>query len=116
MSFPLFLFSYLYVHNINYNRLEQVEGAATKPNESFGWAEGDAWGYRRKAYQRMIALLQARGGPERNHRGSLAERMYGEVFGAESFATKKLHQLATPPMSEAAREAKEVFESYQNLA
>lgn len=36
---------------------EQVEGAATKPNMGYGWAVGEAWGYRRVAYAGMAAVL-----------------------------------------------------------
>jgi hypothetical protein len=34
-----------------------VEGAASKPNPGYGWAVGEAWGYRRVAYAGMAALL-----------------------------------------------------------
>ena len=37
--------------------LEQVEGAAAAANPLFEWRAGEAWGYRRRAYERMAGGL-----------------------------------------------------------
>ena len=87
--------------------LEQVEGAAEKENPLFGWSKGDAWGYRRDAYKNMAALLikyvpRLRG---------VADAMHRDVYGAEPLETRAIHQPLTPPMSQAAREARAALAS-----
>ena len=86
--------------------LEQVEGAALKQNDLYGWHVGEAFSYRRKAYQRMAELLA-----QRSERGAAALQMANEVYGRESPATRELHQVRTPPMSDAAKEARAALAS-----
>ena len=52
--------------------LEQVEAAALKENRHFGWAAGEAWGYRRRAF---AAMARAVGGP--------GAAMHAEVMARE---------------------------------
>jgi hypothetical protein len=82
--------------------LEQVEGAAEKDNVLFGWSKGHAWGYRREAYKNMAALLVKHVPRLRG----VADAMHREVYDAEPLETRGIHQPLTPPMSEAAREAR----------
>ena len=84
--------------------LEQVEGAARKPNPAALWGEGEAWAYRRDAYAAMARLLGERG-------IDAAPVMYAEVFAREPEASRVLVQPLTPPMSAAARDAYEALES-----
>ena len=79
--------------------LEQVEGAARGTNAMFGWEVGDAWGYRREAYAQMAEMMDGWG-------VHAAARMHREVMGREPPASRGVHQPITPPMSEAAREAR----------
>ncbi|CAL8468548.1 g8088 [Coccomyxa elongata] len=68
--------------------LEQVEREAAKVNERHGWfKEGDAWGYRRKAYRQMAELL---GGP--------AQDAYQAVFAREPDSTRHISQDLTPKL------------------
>lgn len=87
--------------------LEQVEGAAEKSNVLYGWGVGEAFSYRRKAYQRMAELLAQQRGP----RLAAALQMSLEVYAQEGAATRHLHQVRTPPMSEAAKEARAALAS-----
>lgn len=84
--------------------LEQVEGAAGGANAMFGWGEGDAWGYRRQAYAQMAAMLDGWGVHE-------AAAMHREVMGREPAASRHVHQPITPPMSDAARDARDAMAS-----
>lgn len=87
--------------------LEQVEGAASKANPILEWGVGDAWKYRRSAFQRMLSvLLENRG--DRLH---IAKEMYEDIFSREGERTKNLEQAATPPVSEAARNARDAIQS-----
>lgn len=85
--------------------LEQVEGAAERANALFEWKQGEAWAYRRRAYRRMVEILVKRRGP----RLSAARETYDAVYGVEPESTREMHQEVTPPMSEAAREAREAL-------
>lgn len=85
--------------------LEQVEGAADKENPLFLWKKGEAWSYRRNAYKQMAALLST------ERKKSVYAEMYDEIYGQESEATRSLIQSRTPPMSAAAKEAREAIES-----
>ena len=87
--------------------LEQVEGAAQKENKLFGWKKGEAWSYRRRAFARMAEVLVER----RGERLRAAKEMFEEVFAMEPAEAKGLHQEITPPMSDAAREARLALES-----
>lgn len=40
-----------------------------------------------------------------------AKEMHAEVYAVEPLETRHLHQVVTPPMSDAAREAREAFKS-----
>lgn len=80
--------------------LEQVEGAATKPNRLVGWDVGGAWSYRRTAYAKMARYLGERAGYPQ------AQAMHARVYAREGPETRHLHMAVTPPMSEAAREAR----------
>jgi hypothetical protein len=42
--------------------LEQVEGAAERENPLFEWKAGEAWSYRRVAYEKMVDILMVRRG------------------------------------------------------
>lgn len=92
--------------------LEQVEGAASKPNCFYNWKVGDAWGYRRLAYRKMADILMSRGTKENQERLKISLEMYNDVFDAETAATKHIHQPVTPPITDAAREAQEAVASY----
>jgi hypothetical protein len=85
--------------------LEQVEGAAEKVNVLYGWKVGEAWSYRREAYKKMALLLSQ----ERNSYKYI--EMYEHVYAQEPMETRTLIQYRTPPMSQAAREAREAIES-----
>ena len=87
--------------------LEQVEGAAEKDNPLYGWKQGEAYSYRRLAYQRMAKLLSERRGP----RLQAALQMCDEVYAREASVTRGIHQVRTPPMSQAAKEAREAIAS-----
>lgn len=66
---------------------------------------GEAWSYRRVAYQRMAEILA-------NRRGlSVAKQTHETVYAMESPETKSLHQFMTPPMSRAAQQAREAYAS-----
>ena len=55
-------------------------------NEAHGWTKkGDAWGYRRGAYQRMAEIL-----------GGSYLKLYNEVFGREPEHTRNIHQKFHP--------------------
>jgi len=83
--------------------LEQVEGAAEKANHIFEWAKGEAWSYRRVAYLKMADILVLRRGKH------IAKQMHTEIYAVEPENTRKLHQIITPPMSSAAKEAREAM-------
>mmetsp|Transcript_10939 Transcript_10939/g.15750 ORF Transcript_10939/g.15750 Transcript_10939/m.15750 type:complete len:278 (+) Transcript_10939:178-1011(+) len=89
--------------------LEQVEGAAQKDNVMYGWKKGEAFSYRREAYHSMAKLLAKKRAP----RLSLALQMTIEVYAKEDRETKYLHQVRTPPMSQAAMEARDAIASIQ---
>ena len=85
--------------------LEQVEGAAEKPSKLFQWQVGESYSYRRHAYINMRDILVKRLG-----KNVIAET-YKAVYDREAEKTRSLHQVLTPPMSEAAREALEAIRS-----
>jgi len=87
--------------------LEQVEGASLKENDSFGWKAGEAWSYRRAAYASMASLLADRVPRLRG----VADVMHAEVMAVEPEETRGLHMAVTPPLSEAAREARAALAS-----
>ena len=80
--------------------LEQVEGAAEKANPLFEWNIGEAWSYRRTAYHKMADILQVK----RNLKE--VKEMYADVYKQEPEKTRHLIQILTPPMSDAAKEAR----------
>jgi hypothetical protein len=82
--------------------LEQVEGAALKLSPLFHWNVGEAYAYRRGAYQRMSQLLAVERAPRLSN---VAPRMLGQVMSTESQETRHLVQPRTPPMSDAAAAA-----------
>lgn len=70
----------------------QVEREAGLRNERHGWlVEGEAWGYRRRAYRRMAEML---GGP--------ALASYDEVFGREPASTRHYESDWTPDLDKPA--------------
>uniref|UniRef100_A0A7S3P5P6 DUF6817 domain-containing protein n=1 Tax=Amphora coffeiformis TaxID=265554 RepID=A0A7S3P5P6_9STRA len=76
--------------------MEQVQGASLKTNPLFHWQVGQAYAYRRRAYQRMAMIL-------RNERNlTVAQTMYEAVMATEDESTRHLVQTQTPPMSAAA--------------
>ena len=82
--------------------LEQVEGAATKPSDLFLWKTGEAYAYRRLAYQKMSELLGVERAPRLAH---VAPEMLAAVMATEPPETRHLVQPRTPPVSKAATEA-----------
>jgi len=60
--------------------VEQVEEAALLPNTRFGYGPGEAWAYRRRAYEHMGVLL-----------GGQARADYERVFGREPAASRGLN-------------------------
>ena len=80
--------------------LEQVEGAAQKANPLFEWNKGESYSYRRTAYSRMADILTIK----RNLKK--AKDMLNEIYEQEPEATRGMIQEITPPMSEAAKEAR----------
>ena len=85
--------------------LEQVEGAAEKVNILYGWQVGEAWSYRRDAYKQMSVILSN----EKDNKKYI--EMYDQIYAQEPTETRTLIQRRTPPMSQAAREAREAIES-----
>ena len=84
--------------------LEQVEGASEKSNPLFEWSKGEAWSYRRLAYSKMADILVKKRGL------ILARDTLNAIYDVEPEATRHLHQPITPPMSQAAKEAREALE------
>eukprot|EP00591_Stephanopyxis_turris_P001196 CAMPEP_0195525074 /NCGR_PEP_ID=MMETSP0794_2-20130614/25278_1 /TAXON_ID=515487 /ORGANISM="Stephanopyxis turris, Strain CCMP 815" /LENGTH=309 /DNA_ID=CAMNT_0040655429 /DNA_START=35 /DNA_END=964 /DNA_ORIENTATION=+ len=87
--------------------LEQVEGASRTSSTLFHWKKGEAYAYRRYAYQQMAELLSARE-PDRLN---VTMEMVEAVYGMEAEETRGLIQMKTPPMSEAAERAYEALRS-----
>ncbi|KAJ1480215.1 hypothetical protein T484DRAFT_1957105 [Baffinella frigidus] len=85
--------------------LEQVEGAATKANPGYGWAVGEAWGYRRVAYSAMAAVLVEERGLHP------AKEMWEAVYGEEPETCRGHITARTPPLTAAARLARQAIES-----
>jgi hypothetical protein len=90
--------------------LEQVEGAASKPNPGYGWGVGGAWGYRRQAYAALARVLKSeRGGPGGG--GDEAAAMHAAVYGAERLEgtaagpRRQRDTPVTPPQTDAAKTA-----------
>lgn len=82
--------------------MEQVEGAAAKPSSIFLWKTGEAYSYRRLAYQKMQQVLVQ----ERSERlATVVPAMYEAVMNTESPETRHLVQPRTPPMSAASAAA-----------
>ena len=79
--------------------MEQVEGAAQQPNASFGWKSGEAYAYRRSAYESMATILLKERGL------GISMNSYRAVMGVEGEKTKKLEQRRTPPLEERAKDA-----------
>lgn len=79
--------------------LEQVEGAAGTANAAFEWGVGDAWGYRRGAYERMAELV--------GEKIPAAAELRSRVYAREPMETRGVRQPITPPMSDAIREGRE---------
>jgi hypothetical protein len=88
--------------------IEQVEGAAEKANPLFEWSMGDAWSYRRLAYRQMVEVLCSH---RNNDRTKVIKDVVAKVYAVEPEATRHQVQERTPPMSEAAREARDAIES-----
>eukprot|EP00467_Chlorarachnion_reptans_P002416 CAMPEP_0114514796 /NCGR_PEP_ID=MMETSP0109-20121206/16356_1 /TAXON_ID=29199 /ORGANISM="Chlorarachnion reptans, Strain CCCM449" /LENGTH=309 /DNA_ID=CAMNT_0001694883 /DNA_START=316 /DNA_END=1245 /DNA_ORIENTATION=- len=82
--------------------LEQVEGAASKANGLYRWRVGEAYSYRRAAYEKMSRILASERGPRL---AEVVPRMYGQVMATEGESTRNLIQARTPPQSDAAEAA-----------
>mmetsp|Transcript_8121 Transcript_8121/g.11702 ORF Transcript_8121/g.11702 Transcript_8121/m.11702 type:complete len:306 (-) Transcript_8121:622-1539(-) len=82
--------------------LEQVEGAAKVSSDIFLWKTGEAYAYRRLAYQKMSELLAIQRSPRLKN---VAPAMLEAVMATESVDTRHLVQARTPPMSKAAEDA-----------
>ena len=78
-----------------------------KENKLFGWAVGGAWSYRRSAYKKMAEILAEKRGP----RLKQAQMTCDDVYAMEPEDCKDLHQKKTPPMSIAAKEARDAIMS-----
>ncbi|RHZ00653.1 hypothetical protein DYB37_003908 [Aphanomyces astaci] len=89
--------------------MDQVAGAAEKANPLFLWQQGDAWSYRRLAYAKMAAVLAT----HRNEdgRGAHIQRIVQDVYASEPVPTRGLVQQVTPPMSDAAKDARDALRS-----
>jgi hypothetical protein len=88
--------------------LEQVEGAASKPSSLYLWKKGEAYSYRRLAYQKMSQIL----GIERSDRlFKVPREMLEAVMATEGNETRHLVQERTPPMSEATARAYDALRS-----
>lgn len=87
--------------------LEQVEGASRKANTLFEWKLGEAWQYRRLAYERMKDILFQ----QKKNEYHAMKVMYDEIYAQESADTRHLHQPITPPMSQAAKDARDALSS-----
>jgi len=86
--------------------MEQVEGAATKPNPLFLWKKGEAYAYRRLAYRKMNEILSA----ERSERlGSKTRETLIAVMSTEPQETRHLVQARNPPVSDTAARALEAL-------
>lgn len=85
--------------------LEQVEGAAEKENKLYGWKVGEAWSYRRNAYKQMADILA------HDRQKKKCVEMYNQVYAQEAQHTRNMIQTRTPPMTQAAKEAREAIES-----
>jgi len=86
--------------------LEQVEGAATKPNPLYLWKKGDAYSYRRLAFGKMGEILSV----ERNERlGSKPGETLEAIMSTEAEETRHLVQIRNPPVSDAAVRALEAL-------
>ena len=91
--------------------LEQVEGAATKPSAIFHWKTGEAYAYRRLAYQKMAQILAVEKAPRL---ATLPQQMYDQVMATESSSTRHLVQPRTPPVSAEAARALEALRANGN--
>ena len=97
--------------------LEQVEGAASKANPSYGWQPGQAYAYRRSAYRRMaLDVLPAMQQRADRPSAAAAPRMYRAVMATEDAETRPLVQRRTPPQSDAARKAYQALQAAGELA
>lgn len=85
--------------------LEQVEGASERVNPLLEWNIGEAWSYRRIAYKKMLDILLK----YRYSRLKIAEEMFDDIYSRESSRTKHLIQEITPPISQAAKDAREAM-------
>ena len=72
------------------------------------WAEGHAWGYRRRAYAAMAKILGAHGDP---WVATAAPEMHALVYAREPEATRAFELSVTPPTSVAALAAREAIAS-----
>tara|TARA_B110000977_G_scaffold168569_1_gene217874 strand:+ start:9756 stop:10646 length:891 start_codon:yes stop_codon:yes gene_type:complete len=79
--------------------LEQVEGAALMANEKFEWGVGDAWGYRRGAYEKIAEIV--------GETIRVAKECHLKTYARERQETKKVRQPITPPMSDVIRKGRE---------
>ena len=75
----------------------------------YGWGPGEAFAYRRLAYHKMARLLAQRRAP----RLQKAMQMCDEVYARESVVpgVPLLLQVRTPPMNDAAKEARAAIAS-----
>lgn len=68
-----------------------------------------AWSFRRKAYRQMLEVLLTQGPVANRNRLQIARQMYEDVYSMESDSTKHMHQVETPPLTQAAIEAREAL-------
>ncbi|CAB9526273.1 expressed unknown protein [Seminavis robusta] len=92
--------------------LEQVEGAAVKPNTLYLWDVGQAFAYRRLAYRKMSRILAQKRAPRL---AQMAPQMYQQVMDTESRNTRHLVQMKTPPQSTAAQVAQDALRAAGEL-
>ena len=67
--------------------LEQVERQASKAEERHQWKHGEAWGYRRRAFQKMADLL-----------GGAMQQLHTDTFAREPEWSRSICQDLTPPI------------------
>lgn len=88
--------------------LEQVEGAATKENLLYFWKVGEAFSYRRLAFQQMVKFLSH---VRENRLKEKVTQTYNEVYSTEEEQSRNLVQMRTPPHTEAAARAWDALRS-----
>lgn len=88
--------------------LEQVEGAAAKENPIYFWKKGEAYTYRRLAFQQMVTFLAH---VREDRLKEKVNQTYDEVYSTEGDKSRHLVQMRTPPYTEEAARAWDALRS-----